>query len=775
MSSLTPKTYVLALTAEEIEKRLLAVDTLVSKDIIVQSLSSPTSDTVPSSQAVVDALSPINSTLNGLGALASKDSISLNSNETIGTLPISKGGTGGTNVPEAQQNLGILSESKIQDLINKSIPTIQQVALDSAQVSGVLPVAKGGTGSSNPAQALKNLGIHDSTGKVPVSQLPAVALTDTFPVSSEAQMLGLTAEAGDVAIRTDINKTFILMQSPASLLSNWKELLNDAEVKLTPQLREAIRRSYAEIGVTIVPGSFEEGGQLNQSNEAIISISDGQARSWTGSFPKVVTPGTSPTTSGFSNVSATSLRGTLLSPSGSENVVHKTKTVAQKLNELDDDIIVYSPVAGVLDDTPFVNDILNNHVGIYFSAGVYSIDPDVGIRVKSGSVIDGAGFMRVCLVAKQTGATVSELASYTKGSMLKRNFTVGVVNPYVSDVRINNISIILRHPTVVSSSNYVQIGIDLRNCDRAWVGSGVYVGNTTLDGMPYTWVPNRSTQAQGYGIVLGTRNSNSVDYCGGVGCILENVKVYGARKNIVVDDLQLTPDSAAHATIVRSPDIQIGVELISASGRYNAGTIFSDCLLQSLQRFNPTDVTVGMNLSGYNCKGEIRYLEGGPNCDIIASCSSTSSDCTVDVLYASVTGPSAGSLTDTGVNNVFSYRELTAVTGGKTTKGKLINTFNASYVRRKIISTFINTLGPQTVVGDSGVTVTRTGAGAYTLTVDKPFSGNLGVNISAKTNSSRQGFSFAYSARTNSSIHIDTYVNNSLLDPEEMTIEIFQV
>lgn len=66
----------------------------------------------------------------------------------------------------------------------------------------------------------------DANSKIPNAQLPPLAITDIFPVNSQAAMLALsTAEQGDVAIRSDINKSFILSQSPASTLSNWLELL----------------------------------------------------------------------------------------------------------------------------------------------------------------------------------------------------------------------------------------------------------------------------------------------------------------------------------------------------------------------------------------------------------------------------------------------------------------------------------------------------------------------------------------------------------------------
>jgi hypothetical protein len=64
----------------------------------------------------------------------------------------------------------------------------------------------------------------DSNSKINSSQLPAIAITDTFVVTSEADMLALAAEVGDVAVRTDIESTFILRVAGATSLVNWTEL-----------------------------------------------------------------------------------------------------------------------------------------------------------------------------------------------------------------------------------------------------------------------------------------------------------------------------------------------------------------------------------------------------------------------------------------------------------------------------------------------------------------------------------------------------------------------
>lgn len=64
-----------------------------------------------------------------------------------------------------------------------------------------------------------------SGGKLDAGQLPALAITETFVVSTEAAMLALDVQQGDVAVRSDLQASFILTAEPASTLPNWQELL----------------------------------------------------------------------------------------------------------------------------------------------------------------------------------------------------------------------------------------------------------------------------------------------------------------------------------------------------------------------------------------------------------------------------------------------------------------------------------------------------------------------------------------------------------------------
>lgn len=86
---------------------------------------------------------------------------------------------------------------------------------------------------NNQKGANSGLASLDSSGKIPTTQLPALAVTDTFVVSSQAAMLALTAEVGDVAVRTDLNKSFILKTAGASTLANWQELLTPTDSVLS--------------------------------------------------------------------------------------------------------------------------------------------------------------------------------------------------------------------------------------------------------------------------------------------------------------------------------------------------------------------------------------------------------------------------------------------------------------------------------------------------------------------------------------------------------------
>ncbi|HET7329146.1 MAG TPA: hypothetical protein VFJ14_17885 [Nocardioidaceae bacterium] len=64
----------------------------------------------------------------------------------------------------------------------------------------------------------------DSGGKLRTAQLPSLAITEVHVVASQAEMLTLSAQTGDVAVRTDQQRNWILQGSDPSALADWVEL-----------------------------------------------------------------------------------------------------------------------------------------------------------------------------------------------------------------------------------------------------------------------------------------------------------------------------------------------------------------------------------------------------------------------------------------------------------------------------------------------------------------------------------------------------------------------
>lgn len=64
----------------------------------------------------------------------------------------------------------------------------------------------------------------DSGGKLATSTLPTLSITDSFPVDSQAEMLDLTAQRGDLAIRSDLPATFVLAGDDPTDLADWLQL-----------------------------------------------------------------------------------------------------------------------------------------------------------------------------------------------------------------------------------------------------------------------------------------------------------------------------------------------------------------------------------------------------------------------------------------------------------------------------------------------------------------------------------------------------------------------
>lgn len=135
---------------------------------------------------------------------------------------------------------------KVDKVDGKGLSTNDYTTTDKNKLAGLGTASTKDTGTSSG-----NIPILDSNGKLASSTIPSVAITDTFIVASQAAMLALsTADIGDIAIRTDESKTYILQAAPASTLANWKLLATPTDTVTSVAGRTgAVTLSKTDVGL----------------------------------------------------------------------------------------------------------------------------------------------------------------------------------------------------------------------------------------------------------------------------------------------------------------------------------------------------------------------------------------------------------------------------------------------------------------------------------------------------------------------------------------------
>ena len=147
---------------------------------------------------------------------------------TNGTWYFSRNGTTVeqmSSAPGGAVSLDDLTDVQIASLANGNVLYYNGTTFVNAApaTAGLVPTSQ--KGANNGVATL------GSDGKIPTTQLPALAVNDTFVVGSQAAQLALTAQAGDIAIRTDLGVTYVHNGGTAGTIADWTEIkANDTTV-----------------------------------------------------------------------------------------------------------------------------------------------------------------------------------------------------------------------------------------------------------------------------------------------------------------------------------------------------------------------------------------------------------------------------------------------------------------------------------------------------------------------------------------------------------------
>jgi len=120
-----------------------------------------------------------------------------------------------------------------------------KIADDSTDYVTELPILKAFYDAKGTAEGPV---VTDSNNKIPTSQLPALATTETYPVNSEASQLALTVQAGDFCVRTDLEQSYIALNDDNASMGDWQLLQSPTD---------AVQSVDGKTGTVVLSNDYE--------------------------------------------------------------------------------------------------------------------------------------------------------------------------------------------------------------------------------------------------------------------------------------------------------------------------------------------------------------------------------------------------------------------------------------------------------------------------------------------------------------------------------------
>lgn len=128
-----------------------------------------------------------------------------------------------------------IAQSKIANLVSDLAGKANASALTNYQLLS----GKGVAGGYAPL---------DAGGLVPTAHIPPLAINEIWTVASEAEMLALPAQRGDMAIRTDSGLTYVLSTDVPTLAADWKQVTAAGQVVSVNGKTGVVTITLAELG-----------------------------------------------------------------------------------------------------------------------------------------------------------------------------------------------------------------------------------------------------------------------------------------------------------------------------------------------------------------------------------------------------------------------------------------------------------------------------------------------------------------------------------------------
>lgn len=109
-------------------------------------------------------------------------------------------------------------------------------------------------------------------GTLPTSVMPPLAITDVFAPADQTAMLALTAQRGDIAIRQDNGKTYVLATDSPTTLADWKQVTAAGDVVSVAGRVGAVVLSKTDVGLANVDNTSDAAKPISTAQQAGLDL-----------------------------------------------------------------------------------------------------------------------------------------------------------------------------------------------------------------------------------------------------------------------------------------------------------------------------------------------------------------------------------------------------------------------------------------------------------------------------------------------------------------------
>lgn len=132
-----------------------------------------------------------------------------------------------------------------------------------------------GTTSTTAMAGNKVFAFSDITGQISTAQLPPLAINEVFTAASQTAMLALTAQRGDMAIRTDNGETYVLSTDTPATLADWKMITSPGNVTSVAGRQGAVVLTKSDVGLSNVENTSDAAKPISTATQTALDGKEG--------------------------------------------------------------------------------------------------------------------------------------------------------------------------------------------------------------------------------------------------------------------------------------------------------------------------------------------------------------------------------------------------------------------------------------------------------------------------------------------------------------------